>query len=59
MVVSSTGAVTNVEVSRSVPPLDQAATAAVSQWRYEPMHVDGVPVSFLMTVDVNLTSPSQ
>ena len=59
VVVGPTGAVTNIEVSRSVPPLDEAATAAVRQWRYEPMHVDGTPVSFLMTVDVNFTLPSQ
>jgi TonB family protein len=51
--VSSTGEVTDVEVLRSVPLLDEAAVAAVRQWRYEPTLVDGVAVPVLMTVTVN------
>ena len=51
--ISSTGEVTGVEVLRSVPLLDEAAVAAVSQWRYEPTLVDGVAVPVLMTVTVN------
>ena len=58
-VVGPTGEVTDIEVLRSVPPLDEAATAAVRQWRYEPMHIDGAPVSFLMTVNINFTLPSR
>ncbi len=57
--ISSTGEVSDVEVLRSVPLLDEAAAAAVRQWRYEPTLVDGVPVPVLMTVTVNfmLRSP--
>ena len=51
--VSSTGEVTDVEVLRSVPLLDEAAVAAVRQWRYEPTLVDGVAVPVLMTVTLN------
>jgi protein TonB len=38
--------------------LDEAAAAAVRQWRYEPTLVDGVPVPVLMTVTVNFRLPS-
>ena len=51
--LSRTGEVSDVEVLRSVPLLDEAAVAAVRQWRYEPTLVDGEPVSILMTVTVN------
>ena len=43
----------DVEVLRSVPLLDEAAVAAVRQWRYEPTLVDGEPVSILMTLTIN------
>ncbi len=49
------GEVTDIEVLRSVPELDQAAIDAVEQWRWEPTLVDGEPVSILMTVTVNFT----
>ena len=51
--ISRTGEVSDVEVMRSVPLLDEAAVAAVRQWRYEPTLVDGEPVSILMTVTMN------
>ena len=51
--LSRTGEVSDVEVLRSVPLLDEAAVAAVRQWRYEPTLVDGEPVSILMTVTMN------
>ena len=51
--LSRTGEVSDVEVVRSTPLLDEAAVAAVRQWRYEPTLVDGEPVSILMTVTVN------
>ena len=51
--ISRTGEVSDVEVLRSVPLLDEAAVAAVRQWRYEPTLVDGEPVSILMTVTMN------
>ena len=51
--ISRTGEVSDVEVLSSVPLLDEAAVAAVRQWRYEPTLVDGEPVSILMTVTIN------
>ena len=48
--IGTTGEVSDVEVLRSVPLLDEAAVAAVRQWRYEPTLVDGVAVPVLMTV---------
>ena len=51
--LSRTGEVSEVEVVRSTPLLDEAAVAAVRQWRYEPTLVDGEPVSVLMTVTMN------
>ena len=51
--ISRTGEVSDVEVLSSVPLLDEAAVAAVRQWRYEPTLVDGEPVSVLMTVTMN------
>ena len=51
--ISRTGEVSDVEVLRSEPLLDEAAVAAVRQWRYEPTLVDGEPVSILMTVTMN------
>ena len=51
--LSPTGEVSDVEVLRSVPQLDEAAVAAVRQWRYEPTLVDGEPVPILLTVTVN------
>lgn len=57
--IDPTGEVSNIEVSRSVPELEEAAVAAVEQWRYEPTLVDGAPVAVLMTVTINflLSSP--
>lgn len=47
------GAVEDVAVLRSVPLLDQAALAAVRQWRYTPTRLNGEPVAVVMTVTVN------
>ena len=57
--IDPTGEVSDIEVLKSVPELDEAAIAAVEQWRYEPTLVDGEPVSILMTVTINfmLSSP--
>ena len=51
--ISRTGEVSDVEVLRSVPLLDEAAVAPVRQWRYEPTLVDGEPVSIVMTLTIN------
>ena len=56
--IGPTGEVTDVEVVRSVPLLDEAAIAAVSEWRYAPMLVDGEPVGIQMTVSVDFTLPA-
>ncbi len=47
------GAVVDATVLRSVPLLDQAALAAVRQWRYTPTRLNGEPVAVVMTVTVN------
>jgi hypothetical protein len=39
-------------VVRSVPPFDEAATAAVRQWEYEVTRVDGKPVPVRLTVPI-------
>ena len=47
------GAVVDVTVLKSVPLLDQAALAAVRQWRYTPTRLNGEVVAVIMTVTVN------
>ena len=49
----------DIEVLKSVPELDEAAIAAVEQWRYEPTLVDGVPVPISMTMTINFTLSSR
>ena len=46
------GRVVDVKVLRSIPLLDEAAAAAVRQWVYEPMIINGRPrpVTFTVTV---------
>jgi protein TonB len=51
-VLDTTGRVTQLRVIQSVPLLDQAALAAVRQWRYTPSFYGGHPVSVLMTITV-------
>jgi protein TonB len=50
--VSPLGRVSEVEVLRGVPLLEEAAVDAVRQWVYTPTLMDGVPVPVLMTVTV-------
>ena len=57
--IDPTGEVSDIEVLKSVPELDEAAIAAVEQWRYEPTLVDGEPVSILMTVTINFMLSSR
>ena len=47
------GAVVDATVLKSVPLLDQAALAAVRQWRYTSTRLNGEPVAVIMTVTVN------
>ncbi|MCC7033508.1 MAG: energy transducer TonB [Acidobacteria bacterium] len=47
------GVVQSARVLRSIPLLDDAALAAVRQWRYTPTLLNGTPVPVVMTVTVN------
>jgi periplasmic protein TonB len=53
--IDTRGGVQAARVLRSVPFLDEAALAAVRQWRYTPALLNGVPVPVIMTVTVNFT----
>jgi protein TonB len=55
ILVDREGSVADAKVLRSIPLLDQAAIDAVSQWKYVPTLLNGVPVSLVMTVTVNFT----
>lgn len=57
LTVGLDGAVTDVRIRKSVPGLDQAARAALVQWRYSQSQKDGQRVPVLMTVDVRFTLP--
>ena len=46
------GRVSSVRVLRSIPLLDEAAAAAVRQWLYEPMIINGRPRPVVFTVTV-------
>jgi periplasmic protein TonB len=54
-VINERGEVGRIKVLKSVTLLDQAAIAAVQQWRYTPTLLNGVPVSVLMTITINFT----
>jgi protein TonB len=51
--VSEKGNVEKVKVLRGSPLLDDAAVAAVQQWKYAPTILDGQPVPVIATVTVN------
>ena len=44
------GTVTDVRVLRSEAALDAAAVNAIRQWRFEPVRLDGRPVSVIQTI---------
>ena len=46
------GRIIDVLILRSVPELDEAAVAAVRQWQYEPLRIDGKPKKVVFTVTV-------
>jgi periplasmic protein TonB len=52
-IISDAGLVESVRVLRSVALLDDAAIAAVRQWRYQPALVSGTPVPVIITVTVD------
>ena len=51
--VDASGAVQETRVLRSHSVLDEAATDAVRQWRYEPLLLNGTPTPFVLTVTVS------
>ena len=53
--IDAEGVVRDVRVLRSIPLLDDAAKAAVSQWRYTPTKLNGVAVPVILTVTVTFT----
>ena len=54
-ILAPSGCVANARVIKSIPRLDWAALAAVSQWMFEPARIDGTPMPVVMTVTVNFT----
>jgi protein TonB len=48
--VDTKGAVQSVNVLRGHPLFDEPATAAVKQWRYRPLLLNGEPTEFIVTV---------
>jgi protein TonB len=53
--VAKDGSVDNVRVVSGNPLLHQAAVAAVKQWRYQPLLLNGEPVEFVLTVTVSFS----
>ncbi len=53
------GQVQEVKVLRGAPLFDEAAVAAVKQWRYQPLLLNGQPTAFILTVTLrfNLQTP--
>ena len=54
-VVGRDGRVEEVKVLRSIALLDAAAIAAVRQWRYSPLLLNGNPERFVLTVTVSFS----
>jgi protein TonB len=52
-IVDQEGRVEGLKVLRSAPVFDQAALAAVRQWRYSPVILNGRPERFILTVVVS------
>lgn len=48
--VDTQGRVEEVKVLRGSPLFNDAATAAVKQWRYKPLLLNGAPTDFILTV---------
>jgi len=51
--VGTDGRVLSADVLRGAPLLNDAAVAAVKQWRYKPLLLNGEPTEFILTVTVN------
>jgi TonB family protein len=57
MVIGRDGAIREAWIERSIPLLDEAALAAVRQWKYQPTLLNGEPWEVRMTATVNFTLP--
>jgi protein TonB len=53
--VGEDGQVRDVTVLRGQPLFDPAAVAAVKQWRYRPLLLNGVPTPFILTVTLKFS----
>ncbi len=53
VLIDADGSVARVTVLRSVPLLDDAAVAAVRQWKFTPTRLNGQAVPIVMTVTVS------
>jgi protein TonB len=53
--IGEDGAIRDVRVLRPEPLFEQAAIAAVRQWRFSPTLLNGEPVPLVMTVTVSFT----
>jgi len=51
--VDTRGRVASVKVLRGQPVLDDPAVAAVRQWRYRPLLLNGEPTEFILTLTVS------
>jgi TonB family protein len=57
-IISKDGSLTSIKVLNSVDPaLDQAALAAVRQWRYQPTLLNGEPVEVITSITINFRLP--
>lgn len=54
-ILDADGRVAAARILRSIPMLDEAALAAVRQWEFTPVLVDGTPQAMMMTVTVNFS----
>jgi protein TonB len=53
--VGTDGRVKEATVLRSHPIFDEAAKAAVMQWRYQPLLLNGITMEFILTVTVQFS----
>ena len=53
--IEADGRILHARVLRSIPPLDQAALDAVTQWEFTPTLVNGVPTPVMMTVTIQFS----
>jgi TonB family protein len=57
--INRKGQVTKVNVVRGPAVLVQAAIAAVTRWRYEPVLLNGVPIEVESEIILNFRAPGQ